>query len=53
MRRIHMFQRVSANGYFASPDGDLDWVVQEPALDAEAAPQMTDHGAMMFGRKTY
>ena len=53
MRRIHMFQRVSANGFFATDDGNLDWVVQEPALDAEAAPQMTDHGAIMFGRKTY
>jgi dihydrofolate reductase len=53
MRRIHMFQRVSANGFFAADDGNLDWVVQEPALDAEAAPQMTDHGSMMFGRKTY
>lgn len=53
MRRIHMFQRVSANGYFASPDGDLDWVVQEPALDAEATTRMTDTGAMMFGRRTY
>jgi dihydrofolate reductase len=53
MRRIQMFQRVAANGFFAAPDGDLDWVVQEPALDADAAPQMTDSGAMMFGRKTY
>lgn len=53
MRRIHMFQRVSANGFFASPDGNLDWVIQEPALDAEAGSQMTDRGAMIFGRKTY
>jgi dihydrofolate reductase len=53
MRRIHMFQRVSANGYFASPSGDLDWVVQEPALDADAGRQMTERGAMIFGRKTY
>jgi dihydrofolate reductase len=53
MRRIHMFQRVCANGYFAADDGNLDWVVQEPALDAEAESQMTDSGAMMFGRKTY
>jgi dihydrofolate reductase len=53
MRRIHMFQRVSANGFFAAPDGDLDWVIQEPALDADAAPQMTGDGAIMFGRKTY
>ncbi|MEP6860489.1 MAG: hypothetical protein ABJE66_07715 [Deltaproteobacteria bacterium] len=25
MRRIQMFQRVAANGFFAAPDGDLDW----------------------------
>ena len=53
MRRIHMFQRVSANGFFAADDGNIEWVIQEPALDAEAGSQMTDHGAMMFGRKTY
>lgn len=53
MRRIHMFQRVSANGFFAAPDGDINWVIQEPTLDAEAGSQMTDSGAMMFGRKTF
>jgi len=53
MRRIHMFNRVSADGYFATPDGGLDWVIQEPALDAEIGGGISGEGTMLFGRKTY
>jgi dihydrofolate reductase len=55
MRRIVMFNRISADGFFATPEGALDWAVPEPQMDAEIAagldPQKT--GAMIFGRKTY
>ena len=37
MRRIVMFNRVSADGYFAGPDGNLNWVVPDPELDRSAA----------------
>jgi len=30
MRRILMYNRVSADGYFTSADGKLDWVVPDP-----------------------
>jgi hypothetical protein len=33
MRRIMAFNRVTADGYFTSPDGKLDWVVPEPQID--------------------
>jgi dihydrofolate reductase len=53
MREIHMFNRVSADGYFGAPDGNLDWPVQDPELDKSATTGMADTDAMMFGRKTY
>jgi dihydrofolate reductase len=53
MRRIHMFNRVSADGYFATPDGGLDWVVQEPTMEAEIGGGIAGEGTLLFGRKTY
>jgi dihydrofolate reductase len=53
MGRIHMFNRVSADGYFGALDGNLDWPVQDPDLDKYATRGMDDTGAMMFGRNTY
>ena len=52
-RRIVMFNRVSAEGYFATPDGKLDWVVPEPELDKTAAQGLSGTGTIMFGRRTY
>jgi dihydrofolate reductase len=55
MRRIVMFNRVTADGYFAGANGDLDWVVQDEALDKEAASSSAARGAatLLFGRRTY
>ncbi len=53
MRRIMAFNRVTADGYFASPDGKLDWVVPEPQIDKEAGEGMSGQGAILFGRRTY
>lgn len=53
MRRIVAFNRVSADGYFAAPDGGLDWVVPEPALDRAAADNLGGADTMLFGRRTY
>jgi dihydrofolate reductase len=55
MRRIVMFNRVTADGYFAGPDGNLDWVVQDEALDKEAASASASPGigTILFGRRTY
>ncbi len=36
MRRLVMFNRVSADGYFASADGQLDWTVPDEAIDQTA-----------------
>jgi dihydrofolate reductase len=55
MRRIVMFNRVSADGYFAAADGNIDWVVQDEALDQEAASASATpgDGTILFGRRTY
>ena len=53
MRRIVMFNRVTADGYFAGPDGNLDWVVPEEELDRGAAEGLTGADAILFGRQTY
>jgi len=53
MRRIVMFNRVSADGYFASSSGSLDWAVPDEALDRAGAERMQDFDTMLFGRHTY
>jgi dihydrofolate reductase len=53
MRRIVTFNRVSADGYFASPDGGLGWVVPEEELDRGAADNLGGVGTILFGRRTY
>jgi dihydrofolate reductase len=53
MRRIVAFNRVSADGYFSAPDGNLNWVVPEEEIDKEATKNMAAQGTLMFGRRTY
>jgi dihydrofolate reductase len=53
MRRIVMFNRVSADGYFAAADGDLGWVVPEEELDRGAADNLGGSDMILFGRRTY
>lgn len=48
-----MFNRVSADGSFASADGRLDWVVPEPELDRAAAGSTGGFDTILFGRRTY
>ena len=53
MRRIVMFNRVSADGYFAALDGNLDWVVPEEQLDKAGADSLSDSDTILLGRRTY
>ncbi len=53
MRRIVVFNRVSADGYFAKRDGDLSWFVADEAIDRVGADHMPHFDAMLFGRRTY
>jgi dihydrofolate reductase len=52
-RRIVMFNWLTANGYFAGADGNLNWVVpdQEQAKAAVEAVPLFD--TVLLGRRTY
>ncbi|MBK8023279.1 MAG: dihydrofolate reductase [Chloroflexi bacterium] len=52
MRKIVMFNRVSVDGFFAGPNGEIDWHVMDPQVDA-AIHQMMAPDTILFGRVTY
>jgi dihydrofolate reductase len=53
MRRIVTFNWATADGYFAGPDGNLDWVVPDEEQAKAAAEGIPDFGTVLFGRRTY
>jgi dihydrofolate reductase len=53
MRRIVMFNWVTADGYFAGPSGDLDWVVPEEEQAKMAAKDISGFDTVLLGRRTY
>jgi dihydrofolate reductase len=53
MRRIVMFNRVTVDGFFAGPDGSLDWVVPDKDLDRAGASGIPGTDTVLFGRRTY
>ncbi|HEX4418367.1 MAG TPA: dihydrofolate reductase family protein [Kofleriaceae bacterium] len=52
-RRILIFNRITPEGLFATPDGNIDWAVPEDAVDQGAVEAMANTDTMLFGRKTY
>jgi dihydrofolate reductase len=52
-RQIVVFDRVSADGYFSAPDGNLNWVVPDPEIDKEGAAGIPGTDTILFGRRTY
>jgi dihydrofolate reductase len=53
MRKIVMFNRVTADGFFAGADGNLDWVVPDREVDRKAIKSMGQFDTVLFGRRTY
>jgi dihydrofolate reductase len=53
MRRIVMFNWVTADGYFAGPDGNLDWIVPDDEQAKAAAEGIPRFDTVLFGRVTY
>jgi len=53
MRRIVMFNRVTADGYFAGRDGGLEWVVPDEGIDKAGAEAIPGFDTILFGRRTY
>jgi dihydrofolate reductase len=53
MRRIVVFDNVTADGYFADSKGSLDWVIPSDEVFRTAAESNQDIDTMLFGRRTY
>jgi dihydrofolate reductase len=53
MRRIIMFNLVSADGFFAGADGNIDWHVTDQEFDRWAAETMGEYDTVVLGRVTY
>lgn len=54
MRKIVVFDRVTADGYFSGADGNLDWTVPDAEIDKLGGDAVPGPGNMMlFGRRTY
>jgi dihydrofolate reductase len=54
MRKLVVFDRVTADGYFSGPEGKLDWVVPDAEIDKLGGDAVPGSGNMMlFGRRTY
>jgi hypothetical protein len=52
-RRILVFEWLSADGSFASADGNLNWVVPDDEQAQAAATGMPAADTVLFGRRTY
>ena len=53
MRRIIVFEHMSADGYFTSQDGTLAWTVPDEELDRMGAGGTGGADMILFGRRTY
>ncbi len=52
MRKVVMLNRVSIDGFFAGPNGEIDWFIRDPEVD-EAAHGVGQADTILFGRVTY
>jgi dihydrofolate reductase len=52
MRKIIMLNRISIDGFFAGPNGEIDWFIHDPEVD-KAAHEMMNPDTLLFGRETY
>ena len=61
MRRIVMFNWVSIDGFFAGPNGEIDWILRDPNVDQALRESGTDteqtnsagSDTMLLGNTTY
>ncbi|MDD4650710.1 MAG: dihydrofolate reductase family protein [Methanothrix sp.] len=55
MRRIVVFNNVTVDGFFAGPNGEIDWFKadRDPEYDEFSRAQSKTGDALIFGRTTY
>lgn len=52
MRKIIMLNQISIDGYFAGPNGEIDWFVHTPEI-GNVTHSMMEANTVIFGRVTY
>lgn len=53
MGELIMFNLISLDGFFAGPQGEIDWFQTDDEFDEFAAEQTSLAAALVFGRVTY
>ncbi len=53
MRKVVMFNLVSVDGFFAGPDGNIDWHVVDAEFNRAAVDMIKPFDTIVFGRVTY
>jgi dihydrofolate reductase len=53
MKKIIVFNMVSVDGFFAGPNGEIDWHMVDEEFNEFAIKQLAEFGTLMFGRITY
>ena len=57
MRKVVMFNRISVDGFFAGPNGEIDWFIADPELDKAlhemGQPGVAPPDTVLLGRVTY
>ncbi|WP_199614817.1 dihydrofolate reductase family protein [Paenibacillus alkalitolerans] len=56
MRKVKMLNRISIDGYFASPNEanfGMDWFIHDPEVDKAAHEMCGSMDALILGRKTF
>ena len=53
MRKIILFNMVTLDGFFAGPNGEIDWHNVDEEFNEFAIDQLKTAGGLIFGRVTY
>jgi dihydrofolate reductase len=56
MRKLHVFESISIDGYFADTNGDMSWAHagrEDPEFTEWVGGNASGGGELLFGRKTY
>ena len=53
MRKIIVYNLVTVDGYFAGPNGEIDWHNYDEEMSAHSTEQMKTLGTLIFGETTY
>jgi dihydrofolate reductase len=52
MRKVTMLNRISIDGFYAGPNGEIEWFIHEAEVD-QAAHEMMAPDTLLMGRATY